>query len=444
MALIEKILEKLNFSSTKTKIISNLYWAVLGKIVSLLGTLFVGILVARYLGPEQYGLMNYVVSYVSLFQILASFGMDNIEIRELSKQNVDKNILLGTAFYIRLIFSLITVVLVIITALILESDSNTIILISIYSISIIVNRFTVIRNYFTSIMWNEYVVKTEISRILISSIIKIILLFIKAPLWTFVCALTFDFILLSSGYIAVYESKIDSISKWKFDKNTAKYFLKQSYPLLLSGTAVIIYQRIDQVMIGNLINKNSVGLFSVASKFVEILIFIPTIIAQTTTPVLVKLYKDDYDKYYKKSLCFMSLTVWVCFILSLLISISSYWIIFYTFGNKYIESVPILQILSFKTVSVALSSTAGQKIIIEKLQKYTIYRDILGCISCIFLNILFLPIFGVLASAVISIISNIIAGYVSDLLIPKYRHIFKLQTKSILYGWKYLTIKNID
>ena len=70
----------LKLSETKQKVISNLAWAVAGKTINLAGTLVLGIIVARYLGPRQYGLMNYVISYVFLFQTLASFGLDSIEV----------------------------------------------------------------------------------------------------------------------------------------------------------------------------------------------------------------------------------------------------------------------------------------------------------------------------------------------------------------------------
>ena len=229
MALIDKILSKLGASETKIKVFRNLYWAVLGKVVTLLGGLFVGILVARYLGPEQYGLMSYVISYVSLFQIFASFGMEGIEVREMSKDGVDVNLILGTVFRIKLILAIITVILVIGTALIFETSSFTIFLIVIYSFSIILNRFSVIRSYFTAIVWNEYIVKTEISRTILGAIIKIILLLCKAPLWTFVVASVFDIVLLSAGYILAYQTKIAPMSLWKYDRNIAKYFLNSHF-----------------------------------------------------------------------------------------------------------------------------------------------------------------------------------------------------------------------
>lgn len=435
MGLLDKILSKVGASETKKKVFRNLYWAVLGKVVTLLGGLFVGILVARYLGPEQYGLMSYVISYVSLFQIFASFGMEGIEVREMSKEGADVNLILGTVFGIKFVLAIITVILVIGTALIFETDTFTILMISLYSLSIILNRFTVIRSYFTSIVWNEYIVKTEISRTLLGAGIKIILVLIKAPLWAFIAATVFDILLLSMGYVLAYKSKIGSMSLWGYDKNIAKYILKQSFPLMLSGAAVIIYQRIDQVMIGNMIDKESVGQFSVAAKFVEIVLFIPMIISQTVTPILVKLRDQDEKEYKTKIQMFQNVTVWISIFISCIISILSYWIILYTFGNGYILAVPILQVMIFKSIGMALAYTSGQIIIIERKQKNVIYRNILGCIVCIGLNVIFIPKYGVIACAYISVLAALISGFLAHIFIPEYRLLFYSQIKCLFLGW---------
>ena len=191
-------------SDSRKNIIKNLFWAILGKVVNVLGALFVGILVARYLGPSQFGLMNYVISYVYIFIVLSAFGLDNIEIRELSRKKGRENEILGTTFTLRIIFSLITLLLEIVTLIIYKADSYTTLLIIIYSISIFMSSFNVIRNYFTSIVQNEFIVKTEISRTVIGALIKIILLWHKAPLILFIIAAGFDTILVASGYVFGY------------------------------------------------------------------------------------------------------------------------------------------------------------------------------------------------------------------------------------------------
>ena len=177
MGVVNYIVNRLNLSGNKQKIVKNLFWAVAGKVTTLLGGLFVGIIIAKYLGPSQYGLMNYVVSYVFLFQTFALFGLDNIEIREEARGQQEKETIIGTAFTIKMVLAIITMALTIGTSLWLESDSYTTLLVTIYAFSIIFNTFSVIRNYFTSIVENEYIVKSEILQTLIGILVKLTLLY---------------------------------------------------------------------------------------------------------------------------------------------------------------------------------------------------------------------------------------------------------------------------
>ena len=438
----------MHLSETKQKVVRNLFWAVTGKVVTLLGSLLVGIFVARYLGPEQYGLMNYVVSFVALFQVFASFGLDNIEIREESKckgtgekgrvPGVEANTILGTAFGLRLIFAGITMLFVILTAWLFEADTFTKWMITLYSLSMIMNTFGVIRNYFTSIVWNEYIVKTEISRTIIGALIKVILLLLHAPLAWFIAATLFDTILIAGGYLLSYRKQIASPRLWTFDLPTAKYLIKESFPLLLSGAAVVVYQKIDQVMIGNMIDKASVGQFSVASKFVELLIFIPTILSQTIAPLLVRIHQSGEKAYENKAFNFISITVWLCLLFAIVVSLLSNFVVIYTFGVQYSAAIPVLQIMAFKVLGMALSQTVGQMIIIEKQQKYAFIRNLMGCVVCVILNFFLIPRYGIIGSAYVSIITTLFVGWIANFLIPPYRRYFWLQCKALLLGWKEL------
>ena len=436
MNILDRIIERLKLSPAKEKVVKNLFWAVTGKITTLLGGLLVGIFVARYLGPEQYGLMNYVFSYVMLFQVLASFGLDNIEIREEAKSPEKRDELIGTAFCLKLIFALLTIGVIIITTVLSEAESTTRWMIYIYSLSIIMNTFGVIRNHFTSLVWNEYIVKTEIFRTLIGAGIKIALLLLHAPLWAFICATLFDSILLAGGYITSYRRKIGVIASWSFNSSTAIYLIKQSLPLLLSGAAIIIYQKIDQVMLGNMIDKESVGFYSVAGKFTELCIFIPTILSQTITPILVKLYDEDSDKYKNKAQVFMNLTIWGTIISCLVICLLAAPLIKYTFGAQYIPSITLLQIMVFKVVGYAFAQTTGALIIIEKKQQLVVVRNIIGCITSIGLNLMLIPILGIYGAAIASVITAFCTGYLSHLVIPKYHSMLRMQTRCIVFGWK--------
>lgn len=426
----------MHLSPTKEKVIRNVVWAVTGKVVTLLGGLLVGIFVARYLGPEQYGLMSYVMSYVSLFQVLALFGMDNIEIREESKTPREKDKIIGTAFGLKLVFAVVTMGLIALTAWLFETDSFTKWMIILYSTSMIMNSFGVIRNYFTSLVWNEYIVKTEITRTLIGAGIKVVLLLLHAPLVWFIVATLFDTVLIAGGYLVSYRSKIDSVRKWQFDKDTAKYLIRQSFPLAVSLSAVLIYHRIDQVMVGKMLTNIELGYYSVACKFVEIIMFIPTILAQTIVPVLVRIHKQNFSAYRSKTQQFVNITVWMCIILSVLIALSSHWIILYTFGEQYLPATIALQVLVFKSVGDALSATAGNMIIIESKQKYAWIRSVTACFVCVGLNLVFIPRWGIVGTAIASILTYLYAGTFSNIFIPQYWFVLKSQLIALFLGWK--------
>lgn len=434
--MLKRLLAKFNSNSTTGKVIRNVFWAVIGKIVTLFSTLIVGIFVARYLGPEQYGLMNYVISLVALFGVFSVFGTSEIIIRELSKNELPREVILGTSFFTRLVLASITLLAICVYLWLANEGIVTSTLILIYSLSSIFSCFDVIRFYFTSIVQNEYVVKSEILRTLVGAGIKVVLLLIKAPLWAFIAALTFDFALLAGGYIVAYRKKVACLSTWKFDINFAKFLLRVSFPLLISSAAVIIYQRIDQVMIGKMLNNESLGYFSTAASFIGIITFIPSIVVQTIAPILVKIRKEDMFRYQNEAQRMMNITIWTTMIVSIIISSLSFYIIRYTYGVEYLNAIPVMRILAFKAVGIALTTMGGQLIIIENIHQIAFVRNILACFVCVICNYLLIPRFGIIGSAWATIITLMFTGGIANIFIPCYHHIFKMQCKSLFLGWK--------
>ena len=421
-------------SPTRRIVVTNIAWATSGKLVRVFTDVLVSIFVARYLGPAQYGLMNYVVSFVAIFSIIATFGLDNIEIREMAKPESDKNVVLGTAFSLRLLFALIALSLITLFLIIFKKDSQTTVLIALYSASVFFTSFNVIRNYFTAIVNNKYVAISEIIRSVVGASVKVALLFLKAPLIYFVAALVFDFILVAGGYITSYNKKAGRMKDWKFDKSFAKYLIYEAFPLLLSGAAIIIYQRIDQVIIKNLLNDESVGYFSVATKFSEFILFIPLIMSQTMSPLLVKDYEKDESTYNTRGQFFMDVIIWTSVACSLLVSVFSYYLIRYTFGVQYLASVPVLQIMAFKTVGMALSNSSGQMIIIEGKQTWAVFRNLIACVICVISNFILIPRFGIIGSAWATLVTVSFSGFFGNFIIKPYRAIFKKQVNSIFVG----------
>lgn len=428
----------MKLSDNRKNILQNLGWSVVGKLTTLGGSLLVGLIVARYLGPERYGLMNYVISIVFLFQTLSVFGLDQIEVREEARHPQECPKIIGTAFAIRLVLALIAMTLVAGWAWAFEEDAYVSAMICLYALTILCSTLNVIRNYFMAIVQNKYVVKSEIARTLLGMSLKICLYFAHASLTWFIAACAFDFVLLATGYVTAYRRRVGPISSWSYDAKWRRLLLRESLPLMLTTAAVIVYQRIDQVMIGRMVSKESVGYFSTASRFVEVLVYIPMMLAQTISPVLTRIRTTNRAVYAERAQTFMNISLWLSLGAGAVTSMLSYWIISILLGPAYLPAVAVLQIMAFKAASVALSNTAGTMLVVEGLQRWAIFRDLLGCAVCVGLNYLLLPRYGIVAAACVAIISNVAAGWLANLLIPPYRHLFRMQTRALLFGWKSL------
>lgn len=438
--MFQNLINKIGLSSNQHKVMKNVSWAVWGKVVHIINGLLVGVLVARYLGPELFGLMNYVISYVMMFSVLASFGLTNIEIRELSKPDADTNQIMGTAFILRLFFAVITIVLILLSLIKFESDRETSILVMIYSLMLIFSSMNIIRNYFTSIIRNEYVVKTEIARYLVLSVIKIVLLICKAPLILFVCASLFEFIFLASGYLLSYRKLVGPVSAWKADVVTARHLLKESFPELLSGSAIVIYQKINVVMLRGMMDNEAAGQFSAAARIADLGLFLPVILTQSTTPLLVKARQQNPELYKLQRQKFMDIIVWCGLGISLCVSASAVILVPILFGKEYAVAVTVLQIMGWKAFAMSLATSSGQVLLVDHLQRYAVLRNLMGLVTVVLMNLVLIPRWGAAGAAVSGVSSMLAAGYFAHFLIKPYRYVLPLQTRTVFWGWKRLLL----
>ena len=425
-----------SLSENRRKVVRNVAWAMLGKAVSMVGVLFVGILVGRYLGPEKYGLMNYVISFVALFEILSEFGLGNIEIRELAKEPEARDAIMGTCFALRMVFAVLAYLLLWIVVAATEEDPYTRNVIGAYGLCLFAFPFNVARNYFTSIVKNEYVVKSQIARTILGALIKIVLLWKKMSLTWFILAAGFDFYLLAAAYAQAYRIQVGRFRDWHFDAHRIPFLLAESFPLLLSGAALIVYQRIDQVMIKHLVSKEGVGYFATAGMFLNVVLFLPTVFVQTVAPLLVQLRQRNIAAYRQKAEEVTGGVIWLSVLMALVVTGAAPWMIGWTYGAKYLAAIPILQVLIWKTGGMALSTASGHLIIIEGIQKLTVFRNLIGCVACVGLNWFLLPRWGVMGAAWATLVTVALSGFLANALIPPYRHIFLLQVRALVTGWK--------
>jgi len=424
---------------------ANTAWLFSEQVLRMVAGFFVGVWVARYLGPEKFGIFSYSLAFVSLFGGIARLGLDGIVVRDLVKEPEKKEVYLGTSFWLKLIGGIITFLIITIILLIqsiltshfspLNSHlfTSTNLYILIIAFGIIFQSFEVIDFYYQATVQAKYISVRKMIQLFLSSIIKIILVLVKADLIWFVLVTLFDAISLAIFSWWIYKSQgLPNIIKY-FDWKAAKRLLKDSWPLVFSSVAIAIYMRIDQVMIKNMLGDREVGLYSAAVKLVEVWYFIPMIITQSVFPAIVNAKKISEELYYERLQKLLSLLIWVAISLALIISLFSKHIIYFLYGEKFLEASSVLAITSWASLFVFIGVGTSQWFLTENLQNLAFYRTLYGAITNVILNFIFIPYFGIIGASIATIVSYAIASYFSLLFNKKTLKIFRITSIALFY-----------
>lgn len=415
------------------KYFKNTSWLLGEKILRMIVGLFVGIWVARYLGPEQFGLLSYASAFVGLFTAIATLGLDGIIIRELVKDDSRRDILLGTAFRLKLIGAFGVILFLAIAVNFTSNDHFTNLLIFIIASATIFQSVNVIDFYFQSKVLSKYVVYANIITLFISTTIKVILLLNEAPLIAFVWVVLFDSFILSMGLLYFYLYNHHPLRSWKFEKGVAIALLKDSWPLILSGIVISIYIKIDQVMINEMLDSEAVGQYAAAVRLSEVWYFIPMVIASSLFPAIVNAKKQSETLYYARLQKLYDLMVWIAIAIALPMTFMSDWLVHLLYGKQYNQAGSVLMIHIWAGVFVFLGVASGKWFISENLQILSFWRTFYGMLINVILNIFLIPQHGIQGAAIATLISQIIAAYLFDLFNCKTRSMFFMKTRSLLF-----------
>lgn len=414
------------------KYFKNTSWLFAEKILRMVVGLFVGIWVARYLGPEQFGLFSYAQSFVGLFTAIATLGLDGIVVRELVKDESRRDELIGTAFYLKLIGAIAVLIVLAIAIQFTSNDHYTNILVFIIASATIFQAFNVVDMYFQAKVLSKYVVYANIISLFISSIVKIVLILNDAPLIAFAWATLFDSVVLALGFIYYYikNNSTFKIQNLKFSKATAVALLKDSWPLILSGIVISIYMKIDQVMIQEMIGSEAVGQYAAATRLSEAWYFIPMVVASSLFPAIINAKKQSEELYYARLQKLYDLMVWMAIAIALPMTFLSDWLINLLYGEQYSQAGTVLMIHIWTGVFVFLGVAFGKFLTTQNWTKKSFYRTLLGAILNIILNFILIPKYGINGAAIATLLGQFIANYVYDIFDRDLHNQLKMKTMS--------------
>lgn len=364
----------------------------------IIAGMFVSIWVARYLGPEQFGLFSYVLAFTAIFGGIAKLGLDSITVRELVNHPENRDAYLGTAFWLKILGALLVLGIMAAILPLTTNEVTTNQFIFIVSAGLVFQSFEVVQFYFQSKVLGKIVSICKIVQLAFSSIIKLYLVFIEAELIYFVLVTAFDALSLAVSYTIAYKLRQGSGFYKNFDLHIAKKLIKDGWPLIFAGLGFTLFSNVDAVIIKEMIGEEAVGIYMAAYKLTVLWYFLPGLVLNSVMPAIVNA-KDNKDMFINRIHTVTGALVWFAMMLATLTTLFADEITAYTFGKQYSESSNLLVLLIWINVVIFFNSCWNFIHMINGKTRWTMYFHLLTASFNILFNFLMIPAMGVMGAA---------------------------------------------
>ncbi|WP_448213055.1 flippase [Colwellia sp. MEBiC06753] len=403
------------------------------KIITIGLAFLVSVLLARIGGPTLFGDYSYMLSFAAIFAPLCVMGLNNIVTKYVVKYPNNSHFYVKSALIVRFAGSILAIILG--SASLILFNQNSTLDWPIFSL-ILFQSFNILLVYEYYFLAKQNVLgplKIRLAITLFTNATKLLLIIQTANInWliTVVCA---EYLMIGLSYHLLYRNQgSQHIVKRKITHHGIKVLLGKGKWLLLSGIAAVIYMKIDQVMLANMVNSEEVAFYAAAAKLSEFWYVFPVLIANAYNPTLIKLRKLGLDSFNQKLRQFLSSLVFIAILLSLVTYLIAKPLITIIYGEAYLQSADILSIHIFATIFIFQRALLSKWLIIHNLLKYSLITHGIGALINVSLNLMLIPNFGGVGAAWATVFSYAVASYFSLFISTHTRPFAKLMTKAMI------------
>ncbi len=408
---------------------------MLDKLVRAFVTLSVGAWLARTLGPAAFGEYTYAITFVALFLGLANLGADGIVVRDMARNPGCAPQTLGTLLRLRLVTGaacwLLAVVAMHVTR---PGDSRSLLLVAIVGSTLVLQSAETVDLWLQSQSQNKRAIIAKLAGYALGNAVRAGLILADAPLWAFGLSVAMDALLMGVALSAAYRG-FPSAKGWRFDMDLGRSLVSQSWPFMLSGVAVLIYMRIDQIMIREMLGETQLGFYSSATVVSQMWYALPIALGVAFAPYVARKKEQGNEAYLGalmsifRLFALLSLTVVVCTITF------SKGLIQLLYGASYSAAAPVLAIHVVSNVFVFLGVAQSLWLVNEGFGRLTLYRTVMGAVVCVLGNMVLIPPFGVRGAACSTVFAMFVSAVGSNAMFAP--RILRMQLRAIFLPWPF-------
>ena len=414
------------------RIVDNIGWLVFDKLLRMGAGLLIGVWMARYLGPEQFGLLSFTTAFVGLFAAVSGLGLQGIVVRDLVRDPGGKEETLGTSAVLQFFGGLLAYGLALgIIFWIRPDDVTAKLLVAILGLMMLFRSSEAAVYWFESQVLSKYVVWVKNGSFLVFAAVNVALILTRAPLVAFAWSIMVEALMVALLLGVMLGRRGPRLRELRITLARAKTLLQDSWPLLFSGIAIAIYMKIDQIMLGQMAGDETVGIYNAAVRVSEMWYFIPMMVMASVFPAILEAKKRSEARYYQHLQVLFDLMVWLSVGVALPMTFLSTPFVTLLFGEAYAASGPVLAIHIWAAVFVFLGVASGKWVLAENQQILSFQRSGIGAVVNVILNFLLIPDFGAAGAATATVISQATAAWFFDGIQPVTRRIFFMKLKAL-------------
>ena len=418
-------------NALKNRIVKNAGWLMIGRVIHMILSFVIGLLTARYLGPANFGVLNYAGAYTTFFMTFCTLGINSVIVKNFVDHPEESGETIGTTIVLRLISSFMSIgVIVGIVSIVDKGDKVTILVVFLYSLSLLFQVFDTFNYWFQSKLMSKYYAIATLISYSIASAYKVLMLALNMSVEWFAVANSVDIGIVAVIMYIIYRKKGGPGFSVSFRK--AKELLSVSCSYILSGLMVAIYAATDKVMLKHMLDESSVGFYSLAVSIATVWAFVLAAIIDSMNPSIMEYHNTDKRRYLIMNKRLYALVFYISILASAIICVIAPVFIRVVYGEAYLPAVGPLRIVVWYVAFSYLGVARNAWIVCERKQKYLKYIYLSSALINVVLNFLLIPLIGTLGAALASLLTQIATVFGVPAIIRPLRPNTKMMLDAIL------------
>lgn len=403
-----------------SRVVKNASWIIVCRVIQSVLSFIISMMTARYLGPSNFGVINYAASLVAFVTPIMKLGLDSVLVKEFVDSPDKEGEIIGTALLMNVASSVLCMGGVVAFCAIVNGDETvTLIVCALYSLVLMAQSLEMIIYWFQAKLLSKYSSIVSLIAYVVVSMYKIFLLVTEKSVYWFAVSNTLDFLLI--GIILHLLFRKLSNKKLSFSFVRAKKMFGYSKYYILSGLMVTVFSQTDRVMLKLMVDDAAVGYYSAAVSCAGITSFVFSAVIESMRPIILEWKNKNYLMYELYIIRLYTIIIYGSLIQSVFVTVFARQIVNLIYGISYMPAVPGLQIIVWFTTFSYYGGAKDIWILAEGKQKYLVTLNFAGALVNVALNFCMIPIWGISGAALASLITQFFANIVMGVLIKELR-----------------------